>query len=148
MPLETLEDYERLGEHLLAIDQPLAEFAAAHGYTVLPLSAGGRYPNRRIAQEGLINRSIHVSMADRPDGQRFDRFFPDIPYTIFGGAVIDDQAQRKRWHAPFLHTREIPFSSLLRVLPVYLEHFHEYLSRITVEQIHTFGYTSSLSVPG
>jgi hypothetical protein len=145
MPLNTLEDYERLGEHLYAIDAPLASFAAAHGYTVYPPLSGGRYPNRRITQEGLIFRSIHVAMADQPDGQRFDHFFPEIPYTIFGGAWIDDQQTYKRWHSPFLTTREIPFSRLLLTLPFYLDYFHDYLTRITEDQICACACTTSLS---
>ncbi len=145
VPLDTPEDYERLGEHLHAIDRPLTDFAAAHGYIVRSLLSGGRYPHRRIAQDGVISRSILIAMADQPDGQRFDRFFPEIPYTIFGGAVIDDHAQHLRWHSPFLHTREIPFSSLLSVLPVYLAQFHDYLSRLTAEHIYACAYTSPLS---
>ena len=145
VPLNTEEDYERLGEHLRAIDGPLADFAAAHGYTVYSRLSGGRYPNRRITQTGIVSRSIHIAMADQPDGQRFDRFFPEIPYTIFGGAWIDDHEQHLRWSAPFLHTREIPFSSLLGVLPVYLVQFHDYLSRLTAEHIYACAYTSPLS---
>jgi hypothetical protein len=144
MPLVTEEDYERLGEHLYAIDAPLASFAAAHGYTVYPPPSGGRYPNRRITQEGPIFRSIHIAMAEQPDGQRFDRFFPEIPYTIFGGAWIDDLENHKRWHSPFLNTREIPFSLLVSTLSLYLEHFHDYLARITAEHIYACACTTSL----
>src|SRR6187401_664886 len=144
MPLNTPEDYERLGEHLGAIDAPLASFAAAHGYTYYPPLSGGRYPNRRITQEGLILRSIHIAMADQPDGQRYDHFFPEIPYTIFGGAWIDDGQTYKRWHSPFLSTREIPFSLLLVTLPLYLDHFHDYLSRITADHIFDYACTTSL----
>ena len=48
MPLDSLEDYERLGKHLTAIDSPLEAFAAAYRYTVIH---NGHYPNRRITQE-------------------------------------------------------------------------------------------------
>ena len=144
MPLITQDDYERLGEHLCAIDAPLASFAAAHGYTVYPPLSVGRYPSRRITQEGLVFRSIHIAMADQPDGQRFDHFFPDIPYTIFGGAWIDDQQSHKRWHSAFLNTREIPFSLLLETLPLYLDHFHDYLAHITEDHIYAYACTTSL----
>jgi len=68
MPLDSVEDYDRLGEHLALIDAPLAAFAAKHGYTVYPRRSGGRYPNRRITQNGLILRSIHITMDDMPTG--------------------------------------------------------------------------------
>lgn len=144
MSLNTLEDYERLGEHLYAIDAPLANFAAAHGYTVYPPLSGGRYPNRRITQEGLIYRSIHIAMGDDLNGERFDHFFPEIPYTVFGGAWIDDHGTHKRWHSPFLYTREIPFSLLLTTLPRYLDHFHNYLARITEDHIYAWSCTTPL----
>jgi hypothetical protein len=147
MPLTTEEDYERLGEHLFAIDAPLESFAAAHGYTYYPPLSGGRYPNRRITQEGFICRSIHIAMSEQPGGQRFDHFFPEIPYTIFGGAWIDDHQQAKRWHSPFLNTRDIPFSLLLTTLPVYLDHFHNYLACITADLIYSCAYTTTLELP-
>ena len=106
--------------------------------------SGGRYPNRRITQEGLIFRSIHVAMADQPDGQRFDHFFPEIPYTIFGGAWIDDGQTHKRWHSVFLNSREIPFSLLLTALPLYLDHYHDYLAHITEDHIYAWACTTSL----
>jgi hypothetical protein len=146
MPLVTEEDYRRLGEHLSVIDAPLRSFANAQGYTLYPSLSGGRYPNRHMAQEGVVWRSIHIRMATRQDGQRFDEFFPEIPYTVFGGAWIDDQPQRKRWHsAAFLHTHEVPFTLLVEQLPFYLAHFHDYLSRITPEQIYAHNFTTPLS---
>lgn len=144
MPLNTHEDYERLGEHLCAIDGTLAGFAATHGYTVYPSLSGGRYPNRRITREGPVWRTIHIAMADRPSGERFDRFFPEIPYTIFGGAWIDDHRQHKRWHSASLTTRDIPFSLLLTTLPVHLDHFHDYLVRITADHIYACACTTPL----
>ncbi len=145
MSLNTQEDYERLGAHLAAIDAPLADFAAAHGYTVYPPLSGGRYPNRRITQEGELRRSIQISMANMPSGERFDHFFPEIPYTIFGGAFIDDHQQHKRWHCAFLHTRDIPFSVLIRTLQLHLNHFHGYLSRVTADYIYACDCTSPLA---
>jgi hypothetical protein len=145
MPLNSQEDYERLGVHLAIIDAPLSSFAATHGYMVYPPLSGGRYPNRRITQQGQIVRSIHISMANTKSGERFNEFFPEIPYTIFGGAWIDDHQQHKRWHSPFLHTREIPFSVLVQTLKPNLNQFHDYLSRITTDYIYRCACTSPLA---
>jgi hypothetical protein len=54
MPLDSIEAYDRLGEHLAVIDAPLAAFAAKHGYTVYPRLSGGRYQH---AQEVSIVRT-------------------------------------------------------------------------------------------
>ncbi len=145
MPLNSPEDYDRLGEHLAEIDAPLAAFALSHGYTVYPRLSGGRYPNRRITQEGAVLRSIHISLDDAPSGERFDQFFPDIPYTIFGAAWIDDHSQRTRWHCPSIRIEAVPFTLLVQTLQLHLDHFHGYLSSISEHYIRACARTSPLS---
>jgi len=144
MPLTTEEDYERLGAHLAAIDAPLATFATSHGYTLYPPRYGGRYPNRRLTQHGTVIRSIHISMDSAPNGQRFDRFFPDIPYIIWGGAWVDDPVTHIRFSSPDIRTWALPFSALLRTLPLQPDHFHIYLSALTEEFVRECGTTSHL----
>jgi hypothetical protein len=144
MPLNSQEDYERLGDHLKVIDTDLAKFAGKYGYTVYPPLSGGRYPNRRITLEGLVMRSIHISMDDAPNGERFDQFFPDIPYSIWGLAWIDDMKQKKRWHGPMIGMKALPFSLLTRTLLLHLPHFHGYLSGVTEDYIKGCAVTSGL----
>ena len=57
----TIEEYERLGEHLCVVDPILNDFARDHGYAVYGPLSGGRYPNRRISQVGSITRTIHIA---------------------------------------------------------------------------------------
>ena len=145
MPLDTPTDYGLLGEHLAQIDPLLAAFAAQHGYTVYPSLSGGRYPNRRITQEGLVFRSIHISMTEMPNGERYDHFFPDIPYSVWGGAWIDDHSQHFRFSCADIVIRAVPFKMLAQTLPLHLVHFHNYLSGISEEYIRYCGCTSPLS---
>lgn len=142
MPLASIEDYERLGEHLTALDAPLAAFAEAHGYAV---QHHGRYPNRRLTRRGTVVRSIQISMDVDESGERFDHFFPDIPYIIWGGAWIDDPAAHRRLGAPHIETWKIPFSILVQTLPRHLEHFHSYLSGLTEAYIRQCGICSYLA---
>jgi hypothetical protein len=144
MPLNSPEDYERLGEHLAQIDAPLAEFATRHGYTIYPKLSGGRYPNRRITQEGAVFRTIQISMDLAPNGELFDSFFPDIPYCIFGAAWIDDPSQRTRWSCPNIRIEKVPFRILVATLQPHLNHFHNYLSAITEEYIRLCALKSPL----
>ena len=146
MPLNSPEDYERLGQHLADIDADLEFFATKHGYSVKPKLFGGRYPNRRITLEGPMLRSIHISMDEMPDGKRFDEFFPDIPYSIFGMAWIDDLDKKTRWHGPSVGIEKVPFSVLTRTLPQHLELYHNYLSGLTEEYVIACGVTSPLRV--
>jgi hypothetical protein len=145
MPLNSPKDYERLGEHLAEIDTSLAAFASGHGYTVYPPLSGGRYPNRRITQEGSVLRTIHISMDTAPSGERFDEFFPDIPYTIFGAAWIDDPSRLTRWSSPSIRIEGVPFRVLVRSLQSHLTHFHDYLSSITEEYIRACARASPLA---
>lgn len=144
MPLDSIEDYDRLGEHLAEIDAPLAAFAAKHGYIVDPRLSGGRYPNRRITQEGSIFRSIHITMDEMPSGERYDRFFPDIPYTMWGGAWIDDHERHIRFSCASIVIRAVPFTLLVRTLQLHLHHFHGYLSGLSEDYIRACAHTSPL----
>src|SRR6185437_6299195 len=131
MPLNSPEDYEKLGEHLSQLDPALAAFATRHGNTIYPKLSGGRYPNRRITEEGRMFRSIVIQMEFDERGERYDRFFPEIPYSIWGGAWIDDAKQATRCSAPSILIERLPFSMLTRTFHLHLAHFHEYLSRVT-----------------
>jgi hypothetical protein len=145
MPLDSIEDYDRLGEHLAEIDAPLAPFAAEHGYTVYPRLSGGRYPNRRITQEGAVFRSIHIAMDEMPNGGRYYHFFPAIPYTLWGGAWIDDHERHLRFSCAGIFIRAVPFTLLVRTLQLHLLHFHGYLSGISEDYIRGCDCTSPLS---
>ena len=143
MPLDTPEDYDRLGAHLAEIDTALIAFADAHDYKV---HRRGRYPNRCITHEGPVIRTIHISMGLTPDGnKRFEEFFPEIPYTIFGCAWIDDHAAHTRWSSPNIRTWAIPFSTLVRTLSFHLHHFHDYVSGFTESRIMASAIASPLA---
>jgi len=141
MPLDTPEDYERLGAHLAEIDPPLLAFAEANGYTV---GHRGRYPNRRLTQVGPILRSIEISMDHDKHGKPFERFFPAIPYIIWGGAWIDDHRLHSRWCSPSIRTWAIPFSTLVQTLSLHLDHFQHYLSGFTEGSIMAYGIVGPL----
>ena len=145
MALDSIEDYERLGAHLAEIDATLMAFAAKHDYIVYPPLSGGRYPNRRITQEGTVFRSIHIALNETSQGERYAQFFPDIPYSMWGGVWIDDHAQHLRFSCASIVIRTVPFSVLVRTLPLQLDHFHSYLSGISEDYIRACSCTSPLS---
>lgn len=145
MPLESREDYERLNEHLAEIDAPLEAFALSHDYTLTPRLQDGLYPRVSLTQTRTVIRSIQITMDfDRHD-ERFDQFFPEIPYTIFGAAWIDDFSMLTRWHCPNIRIEGVPFCVLVQTLQRHLDHFHRYLSGITEEYIRACARTSRLS---
>ena len=148
MPLNTEADYERLAEHLREIDRIVEPFSEAHGYTLPKWPLSGRYPNRQMHRQcGMVWRSIQITMDLRPDGERFDEFFPEVPYTVFGAAWVDDFTSLTRWHAPSIRTEGIPFTELVQTIPLYLSHFHDYISSVDEDSIRAFCRTSQLAGP-
>lgn len=146
MPLNTEADYARLAEHLGEIDHVVEPFSVAHGYTLPKWPLSGRYPNRQMhSQGGMVWRSIQITMDLRPDGERFDEFFPEIPYTVCGTVWVDDFTSLIRWHAPSIRTEGIPFRQLMQTIPLYLSHFHDYISSLDEHSIRAFHRTSQLS---
>jgi hypothetical protein len=75
---------------------------------------------------------------------RFEEFFPEIPYIIFGTAGIDDHATQTRWSSPNIRTWGIPFSTLIHTLSFHLNHFHDYLSGFTQSRIKACAIISPL----
>ena len=144
MPLDSVEAYEHLREHLTVIDAPFEAFAAHHGYSI---EHHGRYPNRRITKQGPIVRSIHIAMDVDKRGQRCDHFFADIPYTIWGGAWIDDHVASIRISSPHIETWQVLFSTLVHTVPSHLDHFHSYLSAVTEGTSRSCGTRSPLASP-
>ena len=84
-------------------------------------------------------------MSEDPDGNRYKRFFPEIPYTIFGGVYIDDPNEGVRWHSAHLVTRDIPFCVMVPSLKNHLIHFHTYISAVTEEYIYSVGCKTALA---
>lgn len=77
-------------------------------------------------------------------GERFDHFFPTIPYTVCGAAWIDDDHSLTRWRAPSIRLDGIPFIRLVSILPHVLGHFHRYLSAMDEEAIRAFESSSEI----
>jgi hypothetical protein len=87
---------------------------------------------------GVLRRSIQITMDVSADGERFDRFFPEIPYTVFGAAWIDDEDTLTRWYAPSIRLEGIPFLRLTSILPHCLRHFQAYLESLDEATIRKF----------
>ena len=84
-------------------------------------------------------------MDERPDGERYDEFFSEIPYTVFGSAWVDDFENLTRWHAPFVSTRAIPFTKLVQTVERYLACIDDYTSVLNEDAIRAFDKASALA---
>ena len=88
MPLDSPEAYERLGEHLCAVDPIVEEFCRETGFARRTTGIS-RYPMRRLDLHQEVSWFIELRMEEDEHGQRYDHFFPDAPYWLCGGAWID-----------------------------------------------------------
>jgi len=93
MPLDSPEAYERLGEHLCALDPLVEEFCRQTGF-VRRTTGISRYPMRRLDLHRQVSWFIELRMGEDEHGQRYDHFFPDVPYWLSGGAWIDLEGYR------------------------------------------------------
>ena len=145
MPLTSREDYEQINEHLWELDPIVKKFAQENGYEHGPPLTNGLYPKLRIWRtKNQISQNINFDMSLDQFDERFDHFFPDIPYSIFAGSWIDDQQERVRNHGPHSGLNHIPFSALKTSMIDLLEHFHECNERITKELIYACNSRSAL----
>ena len=152
MPLETIEDYIRLGEHLKEIRGPLEGFAEKHGYKLmrsanLENGAWSHYPEMRINKYDRVNRSIQLSMEMDGKGRQFEEFFPEIPYAIFANAWIDDMEKLTRWSGPQFLLSGVPFCELSENLGAHLNMFLELVESITKDYLLVGNRTNKLSPP-
>ena len=125
MPLNSPEDYVRLGAHLAEIDGVFRQFLAGSGYSD---NTGrlGRYPHRSAILEGKIQRKIDLQMDHDLNDQKFDEFFPDIPYTLWAGAWLDEGDWRYS-NGGFRVFEHLPFS---KVKDVFAESFAQAARRL------------------
>ncbi|MEM9481775.1 MAG: hypothetical protein AAGA58_19165 [Verrucomicrobiota bacterium] len=146
MPLESREDYIRLNEHLWELDPVAKGFAETNGYEYGPPLANGLYPKLRLWRtRNGISQSINFDMELTEQDERFDEFFPGIPYSVFAGSWIDDEEEHVRHHGPHAGIRRTTFSALRRSLPEFLEYFHAHNETISSELIYACGLKTPIS---
>lgn len=142
MPLNSPEDYVRLGRHLEEIDAVFQQFLRASGYSD-NTGALGRYPHRSAIFYGSVCRKIDLQMAEDSEGKRFDAFFPDIPYTLWAGAWLDEgdirYTARRPSDANFIVFERLPFSSVKQVLLDSLAQAAQRLQRVTATSLKESG---------
>jgi len=132
MPLNSPEDYVRLGKHLEEIDDVFQQFLRESGYAD-NTGALGRYPHRSavLVLDGGACRKIDLQMEGDSGGQRFHEFFPDIPYRLWAGAWLDEGGIRYHDRG-FLVFEHIPFSRVKQVLAESLAQAAQRIARATV----------------
>ncbi|MDA0811843.1 MAG: hypothetical protein O3C21_05580 [Verrucomicrobia bacterium] len=150
MPLETIEDYLRLGEHLAEIREPFSSFALKHGYKLeghVENGSWGYYPDLRIFKRERIIRTIHLSMGMDESGKKYEEFFPEIHYSVFAAAWIDDFDDLVRWSGPRLLIDRIPFNRLVENLSAHLDFFLGFAESVTEDYLIACDCTNKLNPP-
>jgi hypothetical protein len=145
MPLETREGYVKLNEHLWEIDPIARSFAAEMGYEYGPPMSNGLYPKLRMWRtKNGVSQNINFDMEGDDRDERFDHFFPEIPYSAFAGSWIDDHEKKIRHHGPHLGIRRTPFTALRTSITEFLRYFHAHNESVTPELVYACGFTTRL----
>src|SRR5215831_9734872 len=93
MPLDSPEAYERLSQHLRDVDPIIEDFCRETGF-MRQTTGISRYAMRRLALYREVQWWIELRMLENEQGQRYDTFFPDIPYWLGGGGWVDLKGYR------------------------------------------------------
>jgi hypothetical protein len=137
MPLDSPEAYERLGEHLCAVDPIVEKFCRETGF--LRRTTGvSRYPMRRLDLHRQVRWFIELRLEEDEHGQRYDHFFPDIPYSLAGGAWIDLDGYLYASEAVATFQR-LPFRLLTTRLPADLRSTWERIRSFTADDLVSLG---------
>jgi hypothetical protein len=137
MPLSTLQDYDRLGEHLREIDPILEDFCRETGFS-RQTQGVSRYPMRRLVLHRDVSWFIELRMEEDERGQRYDQFFADIPYSLSGGAWIDLSGFRYGDIGYRLFSR-MPFRAVPPRLAESLRETWQHIGRHTTEYLVSLG---------
>ena len=137
MPLDSLEAYKRLGEHLSAVDPIIEEFCRETGFARRTVGVS-RYPMRRLNLHREVNWFIELRMAENERGERYDAFFPDIPYSLGGGAWIDRDGRRYADASAVTFSR-LPFHQLSSQLAVGLRDTWRRIQGFSLDYLLTRG---------
>lgn len=137
MPLDSPEAYKRLGLHLTETDAIIGEFCVETGFQVQ--SDGiSRYPMRRIILSRSVQWWVELRMDDDEDGNRFDHFFPEIPYSLFAGAWLDRGVYR--YCAPRVDVFwRLPFRLVVPQLAIRLREAWKSVQNITPDDLTSLG---------
>lgn len=84
----TPEEFARLCEHLSSLNPMFERFCREYGYEERT-TALGRYPRRRICRYGEINLYFDLQMDLDEEGEFYQEFNPQIPYSMGAGAWVD-----------------------------------------------------------
>ena len=93
MPLDSPEAYERLSHHLCEVDPIIEGFCCKTGFA-RQTSGISRYAMRRLVLSRDVQWWIELRMLEDENGERYDEFFPDVPYWLGGGGWVDLKGYR------------------------------------------------------
>jgi hypothetical protein len=144
MPLDSPEAYERLGEHLCAVDPIVEEFCRETGF-VRRTTGISRYPMRRLDLHRQVSWFIELWMEVDEHGRRYDHFFPDIPYSLAGGAWIDVDGYRYGSESVATFQR-LPFRLLSSRFPADLRSTWERIRGFTPDHLVSLGSRVKLNL--
>lgn len=149
-------DYDALRKHLIEVMPIFDMFCGSHGFNYLPKPAGlehlkfwpslGRYPRVRVNRYGDINLYFDLWMDEDKNGERFEQFRRDLPYSLYCGGGLDefDGPDRVRFHIGFTCFSGKPFDQVGAVLMNEMETYLPIIESLDAQYLRDFGATGLL----
>ena len=138
----TLEQFAHLREHLSSLNPMFERFCREYGYEERT-TALGRYPRRRVCRYGEINLYLDLQMDLDEEGEFYQDFNSQLPYTMDAGAWLD--INRMRYGTGFLCFQKLPFSEVEKLLWNYLLDGHSKMSGWTKDYLLKEGEKSPIA---
>jgi hypothetical protein len=91
---EVMALWSALNEHQARVKPIVEAFRVRHGFEWVDRPVPARHPRLRIHRDGKVRLFIDLCIGRDAHGKRVEKFTPDAPYELFGGAHIDAQDER------------------------------------------------------
>lgn len=91
---EVMALWAALNEHQARVKPVFEAFRVQHGFEWVGRPVPARHPRLRIHRAGKIRLFIDLNIGRDARGKRVEKFAPDAPYELFGGAHIDAHDER------------------------------------------------------
>ena len=137
MPLDSPEAYEPLSQHLSEVDPIIDDFCRETGFS-RQTTGISRYAMRRLVFYQDVQWWIELRMLEDEQGQRYDTFFPDVPYWLGGGGWIDLKGYRY-CSDPVVTFERLPFRLLVPQLAGGLHATWQRIGVYTVARLVSLG---------
>ena len=131
---ELPEIFEEMSKNLQCLEETFETCLAKQGYERSSRTSEGRYPRRSYFKQNTFKSIIDLTMDLNHEGQRYEEFWSEAPFTLRCGTFADISGLR--YHDPqTLIYRAKPFNLLHNSLEKDLQEAVSFLSKVSIGDV-------------